>query len=88
MRVGRDAQGAVSTDSAAEDRVGGNRASLSSSAAQSPWSRIITPGFNACDGWPKCRFEGPRREVRLHMRECLRSDAGALYRVLRGSYGC
>jgi ssDNA-binding Zn-finger/Zn-ribbon topoisomerase 1 len=52
-----------------------------------PWSRIRTPGFDVCDGYPECRFEGSRKEVRLHMRECLRSDAGALYRVLRGSYG-
>ncbi len=44
-------------------------------------SRIIHPGVNACEGWPRCRFEGTRDEVKLHQRECYHSDSGALYRV-------
>ncbi len=50
----------------------------------SPWSRIVQPGINACDGFPKCRYEGKGRELRDHKRECAFSDAGAMYRVFRG----
>ena len=52
-----------------------------------PSSRIVQPGVFACDGWRKCGFEGTRREVRIHQRDCAYSDVGALYRVLRGRYG-
>ena len=49
--------------------------------AQSPYSRIIQPRVNACDGWPRCRYEGTGRELREHRRHCGFSDDGAIWRL-------
>ena len=66
--------------------VGGGGQPLSAPAvSSSPWSRVIHPGVTACDGWPRCSFEGTGRDLKLHKRECPFSDAGAMYRVFRGA---
>jgi hypothetical protein len=53
-------------------------------AASTPWSRIVVPGHTACDGFPRCPFEGTGDDLKAHQRECRRSEVGDLYRVLRG----